>query len=154
MVKPRNLWIALADGGHARFLSVDYNHKLHIEESIDATTVHSRSSALGSDRPGRVFESASSARHAVAARHDPHEAEMFKFLHLVGEILNGASKRGAFERLILIAPAPALAELRTSLDPATAAKVVGTLAKDLVHMSNPEIATHLEALIGPAPGKS
>jgi protein required for attachment to host cells len=121
---------------------------------VRAITAHLRSRDIGTDRPGRSFESGTSAHHAVGQRHDLHTMEKQKFARLVAEQLDAASARGDFDELVLAAPPRALRELREALDAATVAKLVGTLEKDLVKTTNHELRLHLREWIGPSHGAS
>lgn len=71
-------------------------------------------------------------------------------MRLVGEKLNAAGVRNAFDELLLVAPARALHELRESLDKSTKAKLVGTLEKDLVKTPDHELWPHLSESLRPA----
>jgi protein required for attachment to host cells len=131
MARPLTLWIAIADGEHARFVKPDENNVLHTVQAVDSASAHLRSRELGSDRPGRSVESATSARHAVGQRHDLHEMEKEKFARLVADELNAATARDEFDELLLVAPARVMHELREALGQAALSRLVGTLDKDL-----------------------
>ena len=149
MVKHRDLCFVIADGGHARFVTPAGDNALHTTEAMDAPHVHSKSHDLGSDRPGRTHESATTARHAIAPRHDPHELEKVQFAHVVGEKLNQQSAAGAFNELVVVAPSHVLAAIMGMLDKATEAKVAGTLDKDLVKVPDHELYPHLKQWVRP-----
>ena len=150
MARPLTLRIVIADGEHARFVQPDADNALRTVGSFDSASAHLRSRDIGSDRPGRTFESGASARHAVGPRHDPHAMEKEKFVRLVGEQINAASGRDEFDELLLVAPPRALGELREALDPATATKLVGALEKDLVKTPDHELWPHLREWVSPA----
>ena len=84
MARALALWIAIADGEHARFVQPDSNNAPRTLRAFDSTTAHLRSHDLGADRPGRSFESATSAHHAVGEKPDPHRLEKQRFAQLVG----------------------------------------------------------------------
>jgi protein required for attachment to host cells len=149
MARPLTLWIAIADGEHARIVQPDDNNVLRTVQALDSASAHLRSRDIGSDRPGRSFESAASAHHAVGERHDLHAMEKEKFARFVAEQLNAAAARDAFDELLLVAPVRALHELREALDTATAAKLVGTLEKDLVKTPDHELSSHLRDWVSP-----
>jgi protein required for attachment to host cells len=132
MARPLILCIAIADGEHARFVQPDANDVLRTIHAFDSASAHLHSRDIGSDRPGRAVESATSAHHAVGQRHDLDRMEKEKFTRLVAEQLNAAAAGGEFDELLLVAPPRALHELREALDAATAAELVGTLEPDLV----------------------
>ena len=150
MARPLTLRIAIVDGEHARFVQPDADNMLRTVGSFDSASAHLRSRDIGSDRPGRAFESAASARHAIGARHDLHTLEKEKFVRLVSEQLSAASARGEFDELLLVAPPRVLHELREALDAATQVKLVGTLEKDLVKTPDDELWPHVREWVSPA----
>ncbi len=143
MARPLTLRIAIADGEHARFVQPDGDNVLRTVESFDSSSAHLRSRDIGTDRPGRSFESGASAHHAVGQRHDLHTMEKEKFIQLVAEQLNAASERGEFDELVLVAPPRALPELRQALDEKSIAKLIGSLEKDLVKTPDHELWPHV-----------
>jgi protein required for attachment to host cells len=144
MARPITLRIAIADGEHARFVQPDGDNALRTVGALDSASAHLRSRDIGSDQPGRSFESGTSAHHGVGERHDLHGMEKERFIRLVGEQLNAASGRKEFDELLLVAPPRALSELREALDAATQAKLVGTLEKDLVKTPDHELWPHVQ----------
>lgn len=143
------LLIALADGEHARFVRPAKDNALHGSESLDSDAAHKRSSDLRSDHPGASMHSGSTAHHAIAPRHDPHDQEKMLFGHVVARQLNEASQRDEFDSLVIVAPAHALQSIRDALDTTTAAKVVGTLAKDLLKTPDSELWPHVKEWVAP-----
>jgi protein required for attachment to host cells len=51
--------------------------------------------------------------------------------------------------MVLVAPARTLAAIRQKLDAATDGKVVGTLAKDLVHTPDKDLWVHVQDWMRP-----
>ena len=149
MARPLTLRIAIADGEHARFVQPDSNNVLRTVNSMDSASAHLRSQDIGSDRPGRSFESGNPAHHAVGERHDLHRMAKDTFARLVAQQLNAASAHGEFDGLLLVAPPRALHELREALDPATTAKLVGTLERDLVKTPDHELWPHVREWVSP-----
>lgn len=149
MARALTLWIAIADGEHARFVQPNGNNTLHTTLALDSAAAHQQSSDIGSDRPGRAFESATTGSHGVAPRHDPHLLEKARFARLVATQLNEAAARGAFDELLLVAPAHTLRDLRAALDVAAASKLIGTLAKDLVKTPDGELWRHVHEWVSP-----
>jgi protein required for attachment to host cells len=141
-------WILVADGEHARVVVPVPQRRFRTINSIDSLTAHHRSSDLGTDRPGRSFESASPTRHAIEARTDPHRAAKETFAQAIAELVNDAAAEGQYDRLVLVAPAHTLQALREALDGLAASRLDGTLAKDLVKVPDDELALHLEGFWG------
>jgi protein required for attachment to host cells len=143
MARPLTLWIAIVDGEHARFVQPDGDNALHTMRSLDSVSAHLRSRELGSDRPGRSFESATTAHHAVGQRHDLHEMEKEKFARLVAGEISAAASRDDFDELLIIAPVRTLHELREALNEAAGTRLVGTLEKDLVKTPDHDLWPHI-----------
>ena len=149
MVKHHNLRFVILDGGHARFVKPASDNALHTEEALDSTHAHSRTSDLVSDRHGRSFESGSATRHAYTPRHDPHDLDRLRFAQFIGEKLVTESAAGAFNELVVVAPSDILAAVTNALDHDTTAKIIGSLAKDLVKVPDHELWPHLKEWVRP-----
>jgi protein required for attachment to host cells len=149
MPKHRKLCFVVADGGHARFLRPAPDFALHTFEALDSSTVHKKDHDLVSDREGRSFESAGTGRSAYSPRHDPHEMAKEHFAHTVAKRLNEKSAAGTFNELVIVAPTHVLTELTEALDTTTSAKLIGSLAKDLVKTSDHDLSPHLKEWVRP-----
>ena len=137
------LWVVLADGEHARVVSPSPEHlQFATRNAFDSITAHRPSHDLGTDRPGRSFESGGTLRHAITPKQDPHEAAKHDFLMQVAHEVNEQAA-GGFDRLVLVAPAHALHDLREAMGAQAAGKMVGTLAKDLTKVPDHELSGHL-----------
>lgn len=143
MARALTLRIVVADGEHARFVQPDADNTLRTIGSLDSASAHMRSRDIGTDRPGRSFESSGGAHHAVGQRHDLHSMEKNRFVRLVGEQINADSRSDEFDELLLVAPQRALAELLEALDTTARAKLIGTLEKDLVKTPDHEMWAHV-----------
>jgi protein required for attachment to host cells len=138
-------WALVADGGRARL----FERRLpsgpwreRTEDALDA--VNPRARELGTDRPGRVHESATAGRHAVEPRTDPHRAAKTEFAMRLTKRLEHAAT--SFEQLLQVAPPSFLGDLRASLGEATRRKLHGTLDKDLTRSAVADVAAHLDAI--------
>jgi protein required for attachment to host cells len=149
MPKHHKLCFVVADGGHARFIRPAADNALHTFESVDSTNLHKRDRDLVSDRPGRAFESASPTRHAYAPKHDPHEMAKERFVHSIARRINEASAADTFNELVIVAPSHLLAELNEDLDVPTRAKLLASVAKDLVNTPDHELWPHLKEWVRP-----
>lgn len=141
-------WILVADGARARIFKNEGPGK-GLQPAMDEEFRHAlpRTRELGADRPGRVQESATSARHAVENPIDWHRFEKEKFAREMARILDRAGSAGAFERLILIAPPKTLGDLRDALGTATRKKVTGEIDKDLTQITSGELPDHLTNIL-------
>jgi protein required for attachment to host cells len=153
MAEPQQTWVVIADGGGARIVARRPSAAAYgTVGRVPAALSHRFSHEIGSDEPGRVYESASTARHALQARHDPHRLEKEAFARRVANAINLAGGRGDFDNLILVAPPRILHDLKARLDQQTRAKLIATLAKDLTKIPDHELAEHLKPLALPRRG--
>ena len=149
MVQHQSQLVVIADSEHARFVRPGEAGALHSDAAFDSVTAHQRSSDIGTGRPGESSHSDSPGHHGLAPRHDLHALAKQDFAQSVARRLNEGSSRGEFDTLVLVAPAHALNTIREALDTATRARVVGTLAKDLVKTPDAELWPHLRAWVRP-----
>ncbi len=138
MKKPK-LWYAIADGGRARFVERDENGAFRTVTSFVSKDLHSRARDLGTDKPGRVMESATTGRSAMEPRRDLKELAKEEFVKLVAEELVSEHGQGAFDQLMLVAPVGVLTELKRKL----VGPVARLVEKDLTNVPDHELATHL-----------
>ncbi|HWM31271.1 MAG TPA: host attachment protein [Methyloceanibacter sp.] len=142
-MKKAKIWYVIADGGKARFVERDEKGAFRTVVSFVSTELHAKSSDLGRDRPARVMESVAHGRSAVEPRRDLKEAAEADFVKLVAEEIDAGYKRKQFDRLVLVAPAGALTELKKNLDKPLAKIVVNDLQKDLTNVPDHELTRHL-----------
>jgi protein required for attachment to host cells len=148
-MKHLRTWYVVSDGGRARILQKrDSQDAFDTQIELVSANIHSHTHELGAEPPGRAHESTGGAHHAVEPRQDLHRAEKRSFVDEVARVLNEASHKDAFDRLILVAPAHALGELNHALDAGTKRKVAGQLQKDLTHVPNAGLAEHFADLSG------
>jgi protein required for attachment to host cells len=143
MTTNRGLCLLIADGEHARFVAADADNVLRTFRSFDSASAHLAAHDIGSDRPGRAYESGTTGSHGVVPRHDPHQLEKTKFADFVADEVGIAAGEDAFDRLVLVAPVHCLQEIEYALDARAAAMVTGRLAKDLVKTPDHELSPHL-----------
>ena len=142
-MKHAKVWYVIADGGRARFVERDENGAFRTVLSFVAADLHKRSRELGLDRPARVKESADTVRHAIEPRRDLHNAAKEDFVKLVAEQLDAERERGQFDKLVLVAPARVLAQLKDELSKPIAEIVVSDLQKDLTKVLDHDLTEHL-----------
>lgn len=146
-MKSATTWVLIADGAHAKILEVagPGSDLEAASEEMEGSTAPSRD--LGQSKPGRTFDIGGPGRHAMEPPTDPHQKAEDQFLRSVVDHLEDASNKGAFDRLVLVAPPKALSALRTGLSKPLAAKVTGELAKDLTNTPEPDLRDHLRDVV-------
>jgi protein required for attachment to host cells len=138
------IWVLVADARLGRILerpAMGAAWEERTEESSAAGIPASRD--IGSDRPGRAFESVGMARHAIQPRQDPHVAAEAAFARQLAEKLEDWARAGRFRQLYLMAPPAFLGQLRPALGDATRKVLRGTLDKDLTKAPLAEVIGHL-----------
>ena len=115
---------ALANGEHARF----------VRPTEEDNTLHSSSRVNPAEG------------HDGAANH-PHAQDKDKFAAWVAEQLN--HDVATYDELVLVAPAHTLTVIREHLNKQAAAKMAGTLEKDLVKTSDHDLWPHVREWVRP-----
>lgn len=138
-------WILVADAARAciyQTLRPLADGDLHLVAKLEHKMQPSRE--LGSDHPGRSFESGSAGqRHAIEPRSDPHDQQKTEFALSLAHELEQAASAGKYARLAVVAPPVLLGRLRHAFGAKTMAALVGTLDKDLTHLPAKQLAEHL-----------
>ena len=136
-------WVVVCDGrkalifenvGDEKFLNLQVKE---VREHEDPMTHE-----LGTDEPGRVFQSVGTKRSAVEQT-DWHASEQRRFLKALVRDLEGALAHKAVERLILVAPPAALGVLRPAYTEVLRRALAAEIAKDWVRMPVPDIEKRL-----------
>ena len=140
-MRKRRTWYVIADGGRARFVERDEQGAYRTVSSFVSTELKASSRDLGTERPGRVHESATTARHAIEPKTDPKEAAKEDFIRYVAEQVQSAQEN--YDDLVLVAPPRVLGQLRETLAKSVADAVTRDLAKDLTKVPDHELSEHL-----------
>ena len=150
MLSPkRTTWVVVADGARA-FILANQGPGTGLTMVPGSPREHdsAKTAELGTDRPGRSFNSDhSGTRHAMAPRIDWHQYEEQKFAQGIAQLLDAARERKAFDHLVLVAPPKTLGDLRASLGKQTQALVSGEIAKDLTRHTIDDLPSHLDRLV-------
>ncbi len=146
-MKAKTTWVLIADGGHARVLqSTGAGRRLEEVAGMSFSHELPPTHELVRDRQTRSFESVGHTRHPVSTGLDPHRKEKEKFAVELAGILEQQVK--AFDRLVVVAPAKAMGELRDALSESVRKKVEKEVVKDLTKTPDSEIASHLGMVPG------
>ncbi len=143
--------IVVADQGEARFYDVVRpGAALRAVGRITDPKAHLHDRDFKSDRPGRVFDHASTAtgrrgavaHHGTGGERRPRKHEAQLFARQIAEQLE-AARPGGFDRLVLVAGPPFLGVLRAALSKPLLANLVAEVPKDLVHQGDDVLRAHL-----------
>ena len=133
-MKATHTWILVADAGRARIFA---NHGVGkgLEEVTEGEHTHPlpKTREIGTDKPGRSFDSHGTGRHAMEPRVDWHEQAKEEFAKELAKWLKAAWLADSFGRLVIAAPPRTLGELRRELDPQVAKCISAEIDKDLTH---------------------
>lgn len=138
-------WVVVADGARALILE-NVGDKLYPDLRTKEVYKQDdpKSSELGTDRPGRAFNSVGTQRSAMEET-DWHDQEEQRFLARLAERLDKAVQGGETKSLVLVAPPRALGVLRQKLSQHVRNALRAEIEKDYVKMSVDEIAKHIAA---------
>lgn len=141
-------WVLVAHRGGARFFeSLGPGKALVRLEEMANPAGRLENRELGSDKPGRSFNSLGGSRHALGKEHDESETVARAFAIRLADHLDKARGRNAFGKLVLVAEPRFLGQLRAALSSHTAALVSASVEKDLVHVEDRDLAGHLGAAV-------
>lgn len=142
---PRS-WFVVADGARARILARHRDGAFEKVSEIVSASAHRPSREIGSDRPGRTFESTGNGRHALTPRNDPHQHDKIEFARLIAGEVNKAGDRDQFDNLVLAAPPRTLGEIKQHLTGIAAERLHFELAKDLTKLPEGELRERLSTI--------
>lgn len=142
-------WVLIADGEKALFLRNDLDARNPNLEVVDRQAQDNPASReQGTDRPGRMEDTGVGQRSAMADT-DWHKMAKERFADVLADMLYALAHRGRYSRLVLVAPAPVLGDLRHKLHKEVRDKVVAELAKDLTNHPLDKVETILKAELDP-----
>jgi protein required for attachment to host cells len=140
-------WILVSDASRAKLFSTELReHDWKLLEEFDHPEGRETSSEIRpSSPPGKSKESSAPGAHHTAfqPRTTPKEAEAERFAHLLGEHLNHAVERSAFDHLVLVAPPHMLGVLREKLKNPAASRLRTTVNKDLAMLGAADLRERL-----------
>lgn len=152
MMPPPTTWVLVADATRARLFAVDHDGRHLVRPPAWTGAAEAPPSRdLGSDRPGRTFESTGSLRHAKEPPTDPHRFAKTRFAREIAATLDDMRARDAFDRLVVVAPPQMLGDLRAAMGPPLAARVAVELDKDLAMLAPHALDAHLADVLAPRP---
>ena len=143
----RDTWVLVADGEKALFLKnitdAENPNLVVVREEWQENPSDFEQSA---NRPGRFNDGPRAARSAVQDT-DWHDLAKERFADHLAEMLYARAHRGAFERIVLVAPPRVMGDLRPALHKEVTQRVVGEVPKDLTNHP----VDRIEATVAAAP---
>ncbi len=136
-------WVVVCDGSKALMLQNEGDAELinlKVVEAMDEK--HAATHEMGTDKPGRVQESAVTGRSAVEQT-DWHERAEDEFLGKVAAKLDGMIDSHEIKHLVLVAPPRALGRIRNHLSDKVSKVIDTELDKDLTNLPVDQIEKHL-----------
>jgi protein required for attachment to host cells len=146
--------IVVANQAMARFYdTLGYGRPLSPAGDLQNPAARRHERDFDSDRPGRVFDSASpagrrrgaSAHHATNGEYSTRRREIERFAQRVAAKLARESAALRFDRLVLIAAPAFLGMLRDALPAALRAQVAATVNRDIAQLGEADVRDHLTA---------
>jgi hypothetical protein len=146
MRMPRTLYL-IADGGRVRYIERTGPGRFNTFRKFVSAHMHDKSSELSRDRPGRVRESATSARHAFEARIDPRDKTETEFMRAIAADVSADDTLADFDKLVFIAPAKLQKAFQEALAASPTAKLVECIDKDLTRIPDSDLYQHLPVFL-------
>ncbi|MBV2361403.1 host attachment family protein [Thalassococcus sp. CAU 1522] len=138
-------WVLVADGEKALFLRNDLDE---INPDLNVVRIKKQDNPpdrdQGASPPGRRGDGGAGQRSAMEET-DWHELAKERFAEDLADLLYQLAHRGAFDRLVLVAPPRVLGALRPALHKEVAARVVAELHKTLTNHPLDRIEALLQA---------
>lgn len=141
----KRTWILIADGGRARVLQ-SMGGGQHLEEVVGLVQAIDlpASRDIADDKQGRSYDSVGAHRHAIERRTDPHRELKRHFAEHLAEMIDAKAAEGALDRLVVVAPAVTMGDLRPAFSKRVLALVTAEIVSDLTKVPDDEIMQHLE----------
>jgi len=137
-------WVVIAHRSGARiFLRHGASMQLEPVATLSHAAGHLQEREFNSDRPGRTHDSAGPGRHAMGAENTAREHSAEQFASEISERLEAGRTAHAYAQLVLVAEPHMLGVLRAALSKQCTALVSASVTKDLVHVPDDELMSHL-----------
>ncbi|MEJ0051549.1 MAG: host attachment protein [Methylovirgula sp.] len=141
---PNESWVLVCDGQKALLLRNEGDAELLNLKPIEIhSEPHLRTAELGTDAPGRSFQSNGDGSRSAYEATDFHAQEEAQFLQKITRIIDAAASERKFKHLVLVAPPHTLGLVRQSLTPAARALILAEVHKDLTNVPIGTIEEHL-----------
>lgn len=137
-------WVLIADGARARILESEGRlDQLQKVPGCEFEVEDPPDREIGSDSPGRTFDSVGGGRHRIEPKTSPHRHIKAEFARHLAQFLEKKQGQRAFDRLLIAAPPKMLGDLREKLSKQVVACVEAEIPKDLTGIPDREIPGHI-----------
>lgn len=141
-------WILVANRAQARLFEHTAAGKgLRLVRDIEHPEGRLTNHEIGSDRPGRSFHKSWTGTSPMGKEHDEAEQTAIRFAKQLSLLLDEGRTQHQFTRLVLVAEARFLGQLREALSRETSALVMASLDKDLPGVDARALGGHLESVM-------
>ena len=144
---PHNAVVLVADGRKMLFFR-NAGDAAHPNLTVESAQEHANPATqdLASDAAGRASSPHGASRSSVAET-DVHQLEENRFAAECAEMLRKRALARKYDKLVVIAPAKTLGELRKHYHKEVESRLIGELAKDLTGRPIPDIEAALRAVL-------
>lgn len=126
-------WVLIAQGSAARLVEVSKNgQEIALVEEFFHPETAEKGTSVYSDRPGRSYESAGHARHAMAWPTPLDEHERMMFAKELADFLAKAFAQNRFSQVIIVSAKELLGEIRRAVSRPVSKVITHQLNKDLL----------------------
>ncbi len=141
---PHNAYVFVGDGRKALVLRNEGDEQfVNLKtENVFVDAVNPPTHEQGTDRPGRSHSSVGAGRSSVSQT-DWHDLEEHKFAHDVAATLERIVRERHIEKLVVVAPPRALADLRKAFHADVKKRIIAEIDKDLTRHPVYDIERHL-----------
>ena len=144
-VLTKDTWVLIADGEKALFLRNDLDAQ---DPNLNVVRIKQQDNPSdreqSANRPGRKADTGVGQRSAMEDT-DWHELAKERFADELADILYEQAHKGAFSRIVLVAPPATLGELRAKMHKEVSDKVVAEIDKTMTNHPIDEIEKLLHA---------
>ncbi len=142
---PNQALVLVGDGEKALFLR-NIGGPQDIELEVENLLWHENPATheQGTDKPGRAYASAGTARSAMDQT-DWHQLGEDRFASEIARTLNSMAHANKFEALVVVAPPKVLGNLRKEFHKEVSERITGELSKELTSHNLPDIEKLLSA---------
>lgn len=147
-MKPIRTWVLIADAARARvFETRGKGSGLTPVQDMALDAELAPSHEIGTDRPGRAFDSVGTGRHAMESPSDPHREQKRQFARRIADAVEGRRAAKSFDRLVVVAPAVTMGDLRAALTDKVKAAIAAEVVADLTNTPVSALPAHLSAYV-------